>query len=387
MNFDMSEEQRMILAYGDNVAKKYDRTYWMQCAAENRSPRELFDQIAKDGFIGMMVDEEYGGAGLGMMELALLMEGLASNGIPLLSLVVGSGMAMPLLNKHGSEEIKSRLLPDACSGKTKLCFAITEPDAGSNTIKITTTAKAQGDGTYRLNGQKYFISDADDSDYVLLVTRTTPMGETKKKTDGFTLFMVDLKAKGIDMTRIDMSIPVPENQMTLFFDDVVLTDGDIVGEKDKGFQILFDCLNPERILVGAVSTGLGRYALGKAVEYANDRVVFKGPIGAYQGLQHPLAQAKTEIEMSSLMTYKAAWMFDQGRPAGEYSSYVKYFSAEAACHAVDSSLQCFGGNGFTKEYGIFDIYPMTRLLRTAPLNREMVLNYIGQNVLGLPRSY
>ncbi len=387
MNFELSDEQRMILEYGDNVAKKFDRKYWMQCADENRSPRELWNQIAEDGFVGMMVDEEYGGAGLGMMELALLMEGMAANGIPLLSLVVGSGMAMPLINKHGSEQMKQRLLPAACSGKTKLCFAITEPDAGSNTIKITTVAKPQGDGTYRLNGQKYFISDADDSDYVLLVTRTIPANEVKNKTDGFTLFMVDLKAKGVDMKIIDMSIPVPENQFFLFFDDVELTDDDIVGEKDKGFQILFDCLNPERILVGAVSTGLGRYALDRAVEYANERVVFKGPIGAYQGLQHPLAAAKAEIEMSSLMTHKAAWMFDQGRPAGEFSSYVKYFSAEAACHAVDSSLQCFGGNGFTKEYGIFDIYPMTRLLKTAPLNREMILNYIGQHVMGLPRSY
>ncbi len=387
MNFDLTDEQRMILEYGNNISQTYDRKYWMDKSRANKTPSELYAQVAEDGFIGMMVDEQYGGAGLGMFEMALLMEGLANNGIPLLGLVVGPSMAMPLLNMHGSEEIKQRLLPDVCTGKTKFCFAITEPNAGSNTINITTIATPQPNGKFLLNGQKYFITDADDADYVLLVTRTTPVDKVASKTDGFTLFMVDLKKPGIEMQPINMSVPVPENQFYLFFDDVELSEDDIVGEQDKGFEILFDCLNPERIIVSAIGVGLGRYALDKAVEYASDRVVFKGPIGAYQGLQHPLAASKAEIEMASLMMHKAACIFDSGQPAAEFSSYAKYFSAEASCHAIDASLQCFGGNGFTEEYGIFDIYPFARLLRTAPLNREMVLNYIASHVMGLPRSY
>ena len=220
-----------------------------------------------------------------------------------------------------------------------------------------------------------------------MVTRTTPHTEVKRKTDGFTLFIVDTKAKGVEMHPIPVSVPLPEVQYQVFFDDVDLGPENVLGEVGKGFEILFECLNPERILVGAIGCGIGRYAMGRAVEYANERVVFNGPIGAYQALQHPLAKAKTEIELASLMTRKAAWLFDHDLPCGAESNMAKYAAAEASIHAVDASLQCFGGNGFTKEYGIFDIYPMARLFKTAPLNSEMVLNYIGEHVMGLPRSY
>jgi len=184
-----------------------------------------------------------------------------------------------------------------------------------------------------------------------------------------------------------MSIVIPERQCELFFDGVVLTQSDVIGEVDKGFSILFDTLNPERIILASMLVGLGRYAITQAVEYASERQVFEAPIGSYQGLQHPLAEAKTEIEVATLMTYKAAWAFDSERPAAEYSNMAKYYAAEAAIHAVDTAVQCFGGNAYTHEYGIFDLYPFVRMLRTAPLNREMLLNYIGEKVLGLPRSY
>lgn len=387
MDFDLTTEQQQILDYGNSVAKQYDRRYWLDCAEKHEFPTALYQKVAADGFVGMMVPEQYGGAGQGMTEMHLFLEGLSNNGIPLLNLVVGATMSLGLIAKYGTEQQKQRFLPDACSGKTRFCFAITEPDAGTNSMRITSVAKRNGN-RFSLNGQKTFITDADGSDYALVVTRTIPHTEVKRKTDGFTLFVVGLNAKGVSKQYIPVSIPAPETQWQLFFDDVDLGPEDAIGEIDHGFQILFNSLNPERILVGSICCGLGRYALNRAVDYASGRKVFNNtPIGAYQGLQHPLASAYTDVEMASLMTLKAAWIYDQGREAGEFSNMAKLAAADAGTKAVDTALQCFGGNGFTKEYGIFDIYPLVRLLKTAPLNREMILNYIGERVMGLPRSY
>jgi acyl-CoA dehydrogenase len=387
MDFVLSQEQTMIYEYGASLAKTYDRAYWMEHAERRAFPEAMYKQIAADGFVGTMVPEAHGGAGLGMVEMQLFLEGLSNQGIPLLSLVVGATMTLSMLSNYGTDAQKHRYLPAACSGDIRFCFAITEPDAGTNTIRATTIAKPTADGRFKLNGRKTYITDARESDYALVVTRTTPHTEVAKKTDGFTLFIVDMRAKGIEMHPIPMSIPLPETQYQVFFDDVDLGPEDVLGEVGKGFGILFECLNPERICVGAIGCGLGRFAMEKAVVYANERVVFNGPIGAYQALQHPLAKAKTEIELASLMTRKAAWLFDRKQPCAPEANMAKYAAAEASIHAVDASLQCFGGNGFTKEYGIFDIYPLARLFKTAPLNSEMVLNYIGEHVMGLPRSY
>ncbi len=387
MDFLLTDEQNMIYKYGDSLAKTYDRAYWMEHAERRAFPEDMYSQIAADGFVGLMVPEQYGGSGLGMFEMALFQEGLGNQGIPLLSLIVGACMSLSMLSNHGTKEQKQNYLPAACSGDIRFCFAITEPDAGTNTIKATTVARPTADGRFKLTGSKTFITDALESDYALVVTRTTPLSEVERKTDGFTLFIVDTKAKGIEMQPIPVSIPLPETQYLMFFDDVELGPENVLGEVDKGFDILFKCLNPERMLVGAIGSGIGRFAMEKAVAYACERTVFNGPIGAYQALQHPLAKAKTEIEMASLMTRKAAWLFDQGLECGGEANMAKYAASEAAIHAVDASLQCFGGNGFTKEYGIFDIYPLARLFKTAPLNNEMILNYIGERVLGLPRSY
>ncbi|OJX34211.1 MAG: hypothetical protein BGO74_00965 [Burkholderiales bacterium 68-12] len=388
MDFALTQEQRMIYEYGDRISKQFDHNYWRGYAEKNERPTELYQQITSDGFLGIMVPEAYGGAGQGMTEMLLFMEGLANNGIPLLNLVVGPTMTMGLLAKHASEDMKRRFLPGGCTGEIKFCFAITEPNAGSNSIEITSIAKSDGKGGFKLNGQKVFITDANCADYVMVVTRTSARAEVKKKTDGFTIFMVDMKKKGISKTLIPVAFPVPETQWQLFFDNVELTEADVLGEVGKGFNILFDTLNPERIILSGLCTGVGRFALKKAVAYANDRKVFNNtPIGAHQGVQHPLAIARSEIEMASLMALKAAWAFDQNLPAGEYANIAKYAGAEAGIHAVDAAIQTHGGNGFTKEYGIYDLYGLVRLLRTAPLNREMVLNYIGEHVMGLPRSY
>jgi len=387
MDFDLTQEQRQILEYGDTIARRFDRKYWMDCAEKRVFPEALYRQVAEDGFVGTMVPEDYGGAGQGMVEMHLFLEGLSNNGIPLLNLVVGAAMSLGFIAKHGSETQKRRYLPDACRGNTRFCFAITEPDAGTNTIRTATIARRRGD-RFALSGQKTFITDADGSDFALVVARTTPHTEVQRKTEGFTLFIVDLNAKGVQRQYIPVSIPAPETQWQLFFDEIELGPDDVVGEIDKGFGILFKSLNPERILVGSICCGLGRYALNRAVAYSRERKVFNNvPIGAYQGLQHPLASARTDIELASLMTLKAAWVFDQGREAGEFANMAKLAAADAGIKAVDTAIQCHGGNGFTKEYGIFDLYPFVRLLKTAPLNREMILNYIGEHVMGLPRSY
>jgi acyl-CoA dehydrogenase len=387
VDFDLTHEQHLILEYGDAIAQKFDRKYWMDCAEKRIFPDALYQQLARDGFVGTMVPEEYGGAGQGMVEMHLFLEGLSNNGIPLLNLVVGAAMSLGFLAKYGTEEQKRRYLPDACAGKTRFCFAITESDAGSNTIRTATIARKRGN-RFVLNGAKTFITDADGSDYALVVARTTPYTEVERKTDGFTLFIVDLKAKGIERQYIPVSIPAPETQWQLFFDQVDIGPEDVVGETNRGFGILFKSLNPERILVASICCGIGRYALGRAVAYAKERKVFNDvPIGAYQGVQHPLANARAGIEAASLMALKAACIFDQHREAGEFANMAKLLAADAGIAAVDAAVQAHGGNGFTKEYGIFDLYPLVRLLKTAPLNREMILNYIGEHVMGLPRSY
>jgi len=387
MDFTLSDEQKMICEYGRNLASDFGRDYWVKCAEEARFPAEMYRKVGADGFVGVMVPEAYGGAGLGMTEMALFNESLAEQGMPLLSLVVGATMGLSLIASFGTEAQKKQYLPPACAGETRFCFAITEPDAGTNSMRIATVAKPQADGTFRLNGTKVYITDAGESDYMVLVTRTTPLAEVKRKTDGFTLFIVPTKAKGIEMHPIPVGVKIPEVQYQIFFDNVELTRDQVLGEVDRGFDILFHTLNPERILVGAICAGLGRHVLTRAVDYANERTVFKGPIGAYQALQHPLARAKTDIELAALMTYKAAWLFDRGEPCGPESNMAKLAGSEACIRATDAALQCFGGNGFTKEYGIFDLFGVARLMRTIPFNNEMIHNYIAEHVMGLPRSY
>lgn len=386
MDFALSDEQRMIYGYGAELAKSYNHKYWMGKARAHEFPTEMWKQAGDDGFLGIMVPEEYGGTGLGMTEMALLMEGLSNAGIPLLALVIGPTMTMSFIAHHGSEEQKQRYLPAGCRGEMNFCFAITEADAGSNSMRINTLAKPRGN-RFTLSGGKTFITGADVADHALVVARTTPYADVKKKTDGFTLFMVDLDAKGVERHPLKINIPAPESQCSIFFDDVDLGPENVVGQVGKGFEILFDTLNPERIVIAAMCCGIGRFALERAVEYSNERKVFDGPIGAYQGVQHPLAKARTEVELASLMMRKAAWTFDSGEPAGEAANMAKYSAAEAGIAAVDAALQCHGGNGFTEDYGIYELYPLVRLMRTAPVNRELILSYIGEKVMGLPRSY
>jgi acyl-CoA dehydrogenase len=295
-------------------------------------------------------------------------------------------MDVTLIAKHGTEEQKRRYLPALAAGRERGCFAITEPTAGSNSFRMETLARRDGD-SYLINGQKAFISGADQADYMMVVARTTPFDQVQDKREGLSLFLVDRRSAGVELTEQDTQILHPEKQFTIFFDDVRVPPENMVGSEGMGTRYLFDALNPERISFAAIAVGLGRYVLDKAVAYARERVVFDVPIGAHQGLQHPMAIAKTHLELAALMTRQAATTFDQGGNAGPHSNMAKYAAAEAAIEACDLAIQVHGGSGFTGEMDIITLWPFIRVLRTAPVSREVILNYIGEHVLGLPRSY
>jgi len=370
------------------VTRRYGRDYWLAKSREGAFTEELWRELAAGGYLGMMVPEEYGGGGLGMREMAVLLEEMSHQGVPLLLLVVNSVMDAPLIALYGSEAMKERYLPSLARGESAFCFALTEPTAGSNSFRVSTQARQDGD-FYVLNGQKMFISAADRADYMLVVARTTPFEQAKDKREGLSLFVVDRRAPGVTLQPLDMGVLHPETQFAIFFDDVRVSRGDLVGEEGKGSRYLFDALNPERISAAAVAVGLGRFVLEKAVAYAKERVVFDAPIGSHQGLQHPLAEAKTHLELAALMTRHAAGLFDKGDKvtAAAFSNMAKLAAADAATEACDLAIEVHGGSGFSTDVDLITTWPFIRMLRTVPVSREMILNYIGEHVLGLPRSY
>lgn len=345
---------------------------------------ELWRALSENGFVALNVSEEWGGGGLGIAGLAMVLEETAYTGNGGWLMIVSSGIAGPILERHGTEAQKERWLRGITSGETKLAFAITEPDAGSNSHQIRTELRRDGDG-FVLNGQKTFISGVEDADGVLVVARF-------RRDDGVlgkpSLCIVDTDAPGFTHQMIPMPYIAAENQRTLFFDDVHLGADRLVGAEESGLAVVFEGLNPERIAAAAVCIGTARRALDKAVAYANERVVWNQPIGAHQGVAHPLARAKIELELAALMNRKAAALYDGGSPeAGEAANMAKFAAAEAAIHAVDAAIQTHGGNGLTLEYGLSDLWWLVRLLKIAPVSAEMILNHVAQHSLGLPKSY
>jgi len=300
---NLEEEREMIRTFVRQLTTRYGRAYWVERAKADGTVEEMWQEMGKAGYLGCTIPEEYGGSGLSMQRLAVLMEELSNEGVPLLFLVVSTAMASICIAKHASEEQKRRYLPKLASGEEKFCFAITEPNAGSNSFKIQTIARREGDH-YAVNGQKIFITGSDEADHMLLVARTIAAKDARDKREGMALFVVDPKASGIEQQRIDTKILAPERQYQIFFDDVKIPLDARVGHDELGLRPLFDALNPERIVIAALGTGLGRFALGKAVEYCKTRTVFDRPIGTHQGLAHPLAIAKTHIELASLMTHE-----------------------------------------------------------------------------------
>ncbi|MFF2085256.1 acyl-CoA dehydrogenase family protein [Nocardia sp. NPDC058176] len=386
MSFIETEEQKALRAAVASLAAKYNyRDYVLPLSRKNEPLTELWDEAGKLGFLGVNLPEEYGGGGAGMYELALVMEELSAQGAGLLLMVVSPAICGTIITKYGTDAQKQSWLPRLSDGSAKMVFGITEPDAGSNSHQITTTARRDG-GDWILNGRKIFISGVDQAEAILVVSRTEDHKTGKLKP---ALFIVPTDAPGLVKNVQEMDIVEPDNQFTLFFDDVRLPADALVGSEDAALAQLFAGLNPERIMGSAMAVGLGRYAIDRAVEYAKERTVWKTPIGAHQGISHPLAQVKIELELAKLMMQKAATLYDTGDEFGaaEAANMAKYAAAEASIKALDQSIQTHGGSGLTREVGLAAMLQAARIARIAPVSREMILNFVAQHSLGLPRSY
>ena len=384
MDFSVDEDLDLLRKTVADVAGRFGHAYFLAQARSGGKADELWNALADLGFIGVNIPVEYGGAGRGMAELAAVCEECAAAGCPLLLLLVSPAICGSILTRFGSPEQKDLWLPGLGSGREKMAFAITEPDAGSNSHRIGTVAQRHGDG-WRLRGTKYYISGVDEAPRILVVARTG-VDEHSGRAE-LSLFVVDTDASGLSREVIPVEIVAPEKQFTLFFDDVEVGPDRLVGGEGSGLHALFAGLNPERILSASLLTGIGRYALGKAASYARERSVWGVPIATHQGISHPLAKAAVDVELARLMTEKAAWQYDRGADAGEASNMAKLAAADAAGVALDQAIQTHGGNGMASEYGLATMWGLTRLLKIAPVSREMILNFVAQHTLGLPRSY
>ncbi len=383
--FTESEERQELRKQVARLASKYGREWFTQKARAGEKTTELWLEIGKNGYLGINIPEEYGGGGGGIGDIAAVCEELAAQGCPLLLMVVSPAICGTVITRYGTEEQKQRWLPGLCDGTSTMAFAITEPDAGTNTHNITTTARRDGD-EWVLSGQKIWISGVDEADNVLVVARTEDARTGKVKP---VLLVVPTDSPGFEFHHIPVEMVSPEKQFQVFIDDVRLPADALVGDENGGLVQLFAGLNPERIMAASFSLGLARYALNAATSYAKERTVFKGPIGGHQAIAHPLAQSHIEIEMARLMTQKAAALYDAGDElaAGEAANMAKYAAAEAACDVVDRAVQTHGGYGASQEYGMAGLLVATRVGRIAPVSREMILNFVAMHSLGLPKSY
>ncbi|MFI2607638.1 acyl-CoA dehydrogenase family protein [Kitasatospora sp. NPDC018619] len=383
------ERQALRRAVGD-LGRRYGSAYYLARARAGEPADELWADAGKAGYLGVNLPAEYGGGGGGITDLAIVLEELGAAGCPLLMLIVSPAICGTVIARYGTEEQKRRWLPGLSDGSRRMAFGITEPDAGSNSHRISTVARRDG-ADWLLTGRKVFVSGIDHSDAVLFVARTEAADAGGGRTGRLKpcLFVVPRETPGFEYRAIPMELVAPEKQFQVFLDDVRLPADALVGDEDAGLLQLFAGLNPERILTAAFSLGLARQALGKAVEYARTRTVWSTPIGAHQGLAHPLARCAVEVELARLMTQKAGLLYDAGEDlaAGEAANMAKYAAGEAAARTVDQAVQTLGGNGLTQEYGLGALLAATRVGRVAPVSREMVLNYVAQHTLGLPRSY
>lgn len=384
-SFIESDERRDLRKAVAAMASGYGPEYYLEKSRNGGTTDELWSEAGKLGFIGVNLPEEYGGGGAGMYELSLVMEEMATAGCPLLMMVVSPAINGTVIAKFGTEEQKKRWVPGIADGSITMAFAITEPDAGSNSHRITTTARRDG-SDWILSGQKIWISGVDQAQAVLVVGRTE---EAKTGNLKPALFIVPTDSPGLSFTKIPMELCLPESQFQVFMDEVRLPADALVGQEDAAIAQLFAGLNPERIMGAASAVGMGRLALNKATEYVKTRQVWKTPIGAHQGVAHPLAQNHIELELAKLMMQKAATLYDAGNDAGaaEAANMAKYAAGEASTKAVDQAIQSMGGIGLSQEYGVAAMLTASRLSRIAPVSREMVLNFVAQTSLGLPRSY
>jgi alkylation response protein AidB-like acyl-CoA dehydrogenase len=371
-----SEEHKALRAAVAALGKRHGRTYDREA---------LWTEAAKLGYLGVNLPEEYGGGGGGISELSIVLEELGAAGCPLLMMVVSPAICGTVIARFGTDAQKQDWLPALADGTRTMAFGITEPDAGSNSHRITTTARKDGTD-WLLTGRKVFISGVDIADATLIVGRAEDSRTGRLKP---CLFIVPRDAEGFTRRQIDMELQAVEKQFELTLDDVRLPADALVGDEDAGLLQLFAGLNPERIMTAAFAIGMGRYALSKAIEYARDRTVWNVPIGAHQAIAHPLAQAHIDLELARLMMQKAAHLYDTGDDvgAGEAANMAKYAAGEACVKAVDQAVHTLGGNGLTREFGLASLITASRVARIAPVSREMILNYVSHQTLGLPKSY
>jgi alkylation response protein AidB-like acyl-CoA dehydrogenase len=385
MSFTENDDRRALRSAAAELGGRYGHKYAIAKAHKHEPLEELWNEAGKLGFLGVNLPQQYGGGGGGLYELSIVLEELSAAGCALLMIVVSPAICGTIISRYGTDAQKREWLPGLADGSRIMAFGITEPDAGSNSHKITTTARRDGHG-WLLTGRKVFISGVDHADAVLIVGRTEDAKTGRLKP---ALFVVPTDAAGFERTPIDMDIVMPDRQFMLYLDDVRLPADALIGEEDATLAQLFAGLNPERVMAAAMAIGIGRYALDKAVTYVNDRRVWGVPLGAHQGLSHPLAQVKIELELAKLMMQKAATLYDDGddMAAGEAANMAKYAAAEASIRAVDQAVQCHGGNGLASEYGLGTLLVSSRTGRIAPVTREMILNFVAQFSLGLTKSY
>jgi acyl-CoA dehydrogenase len=385
---EQSEERVQIADSVRSVCDGFDDNYWLKKELDHEFPHEFHKAMAEAGWLGITMPEEFGGAGLGVTDAALMMQTVANSaGVMAASSSIHINLFGPHpIISHGSQEQKQRMIPPLVSGKDKVAFGVTEPDAGLDTTRITTRAVRDG-ARYIVSGQKVWTSTAQQATKIMVLTRTTPLNECHKPTDGMTLFYTDFDRKRIAVTPIEKMGRNAVDSNSIFIDGLVVPEEDRIGAEGQGFRILLDSLNPERILVAAEAIGVGRRALAKAVAYANDRVVFGRPIGMNQSIQHPLAQSWMALESADLMVWHAARLYDSKHPCGAEANSAKYLAADAAFEACDRAVRTHGGMGYSKEFHVERYLREVMLPRIAPVSRELIMCFIAERVLGLPKSY
>jgi len=389
MKFELTTEQNILVDTARKVGELFGPEYWQDLDAKKEFPHAFWQEVCKSGLCGVALPEEYGGSGLGMLEMALAVEQLCAAGggstlsqLYMLNPIFG-GVSV---NQAGTPEQKKALLPGLNSGEIMFCMALTEPDAGSNSPKIKTFARPDGAG-WRISGQKTWITGVPVAKKMLLVARTKRFEDVRRKTDGISLFVIDTNREGVAHGAIEKLGTNTLTSSTVFFSDVRVEPHEVLGELDKGWPTLVDVLNTERIVTTAGLIGTAELAIKIAVKYAKERTVFAGPIGAYQSIQFPLSEALIKLECARLMNYKAATLFDNGQPNASEANMAKWLAGQAASLATDRAIQTLGGMGYSKEYGVERLWRDARLFRIAPVSEEMILNYVAQHDLGLPRSY
>ncbi len=378
----------MVVEAASDIAQGFGPEYWRERDRKHEFPGDFWKTLVEAGFPGIVIPEKYGGSGMGMFEMVLAMETLCSEGCGLAGewfLCLSSVFGGLSIVKHGNESQKQRYLPKIAKGM-EFCLALTEPDAGTNTLNTRTTAARDGD-KYAVNGQKMFISGADRAKGMVLITRTTPLEEASKRTLGLTLLLVDLPNPAVEVVSIEKHGINYSKTCEVYFSDLTVPRENLLGEEDKGWYLILDTLNPERMSFSAASCGIGLLATRKAVEYAKERSVFGAPIGSHQAVQFPLAEAKAKIEAARLLNYKAAWLYDKGQPCGAEANMAKVAAVEAGTEAVYHAMQTFGGYGYAVEYDVERWWREVNLIRLAPVTHQMALAFIGEHVLGLPKSY